>query len=98
MLSEKLPEKFEVRQIVSQRSRVLGGKFPKRNGQPYIISKGLKKEVLRGWSGVVSFSHWPGIHGLSQVNWFGLHLYWVRGNSLESNLLCKTQIEKLEGE
>jgi hypothetical protein len=25
--------------------------------------------------------------GLSQVNWFGLHLYWGRGNNLESILL-----------
>jgi hypothetical protein len=27
------------------------------------------------------------IHGLFQVNWFGLHLYWRRGNRLESILL-----------
>jgi hypothetical protein len=35
----------------------------------------------------VGFSHWPWIHGLSQVNWFGLHLYWGRRNNLESILL-----------
>jgi hypothetical protein len=37
--------------------------------------------------GYVGFSHWPWIHGLSQVNWFSLHLYWGRGNNLESILL-----------
>jgi hypothetical protein len=37
--------------------------------------------------GLVDFSHWPWICGLSQVNWFGLHLYWGRGNNLESILL-----------
>jgi hypothetical protein len=26
-------------------------------------------------------------HRLSQVNWFGLHLYWGKGNNLESILL-----------
>jgi hypothetical protein len=31
-------------------------------------------------------SHWPWICGLSQVNWFGLHLYWGKGNNLESIL------------
>jgi hypothetical protein len=39
---------------------------------------------------VVDFSHWPWIHGLSQVNWFGLYLYWGRGNSLEGVLLIGT--------
>jgi hypothetical protein len=36
---------------------------------------------------LVGFSHWPWIRGLSQVNWFGLHIYWGRGNNLESILL-----------
>jgi hypothetical protein len=45
MLSEKFPEKVKVRKIVSQRrAGSVGGKFPKRNGQPNIISKGLKKK------------------------------------------------------
>jgi DMSO/TMAO reductase YedYZ heme-binding membrane subunit len=35
----------------------------------------------------MGFSHWPWIHRLSQLNWFGLHLYWGRGNNLESILL-----------
>jgi hypothetical protein len=48
MLSEKFPEKVKAKQIISQRSRSVGGKFPKRNGRPYIISKGLKKERLQG--------------------------------------------------
>jgi hypothetical protein len=37
--------------------------------------------------GEVGFSHWPWIRRFSQVNWFGLHLYWGRGNNLESILL-----------
>jgi hypothetical protein len=40
MFSEKFPEKVKVGSV--------GGKFPKRNGQPYIISKGVKKEGFWG--------------------------------------------------
>jgi hypothetical protein len=35
----------------------------------------------------VGFSHWLWIHGLAQVNWFGVHLYWGRGDNLDSILL-----------
>jgi hypothetical protein len=35
----------------------------------------------------VDFSHWSWICRLSQVNWFGFHLYWGRGNNLEIILL-----------
>jgi hypothetical protein len=41
----------------------------------------------RSNSGLGRFFSWPWIRGLSQVNWFGLHLYWGRGNNLESILL-----------
>jgi hypothetical protein len=61
-------------------------------------SSGAQKLVTNcsgeGWgfyghfnSGLRGFSHWPWIRGLSQVNWFGLHLYWGRGNNLGSILL-----------
>jgi hypothetical protein len=33
------------------------------------------------------------IHSLSQVNWFGLHLYWGRGNNLESILLISPEAD-----
>jgi hypothetical protein len=49
MLSEKFPEKVKVRQIVKGAGYV-GGKFPKRNGQPYIISRGSKRKGFRGGS------------------------------------------------
>jgi hypothetical protein len=43
----------------------------------------------------VGFSHWPWIRRLSQVNWFGLHLYWGRGNNLESILLLISPVSDL---
>jgi hypothetical protein len=32
----------------------------------------------------VGFSQWLWIHRLSQVNWFGLHLYWGRETILKA--------------
>jgi hypothetical protein len=41
----------------------------------------------------MGFSHWSWIRGLFHVNWFGLHLYWARGNNLESILLMSPVAE-----
>jgi hypothetical protein len=70
--------------LSARKARSVEGKFPKRNGQPYIIAKGLKKEGFGGWSGVVGF------FSLAMDSWaFSGELFWFapllgRGNNFES--------------
>jgi hypothetical protein len=62
----------------------LEASFLKEMGSHTLFQRGSRRKGFWGWSGVVGFSHFLWIHWLSQVNWFGLHLYEGRGNNLES--------------
>jgi hypothetical protein len=52
MLSEKFPEKVKVRQIVSQRSRVLEASFLREMGSHTLFQRGLRRKSFRGGSDV----------------------------------------------
>jgi hypothetical protein len=52
-----------------------------------LFQRGSRRKGFGGWSSVVGFSHWPWIRGLSQVNWFGLHLYWGEETILKAFIM-----------